>query len=332
MAAATMYVTPAGANGKTGVDWANAFGLAEWEADVEDSMEAGDKYYVYSGTYTLTNAFATTRDGPAHVIGVSDQGTPPTRATGDDRPLIACGAYQFSFDNAIYIHALRLTGTAENVLHADTNAQVVDCKAENTSGTANRVAFQLATGRCCIGCEGISTKGYAFYVGGHCRQCYAHDSHIGFYISGATIDCIADTCTDGIYQNVHTEGCTIYGCTTGIRVLSTVIPRIKNNIIKDCTTGISSGSTLPDAIVDHNNYHGNTNNVLNITEGPNATAHDPQFVDAPTEIFAWRPAVDASVQAAVWHWASGRHRRRIKAHGKVLIAVGCLFIPACPGA
>lgn len=65
-AAATMYVTVAGAGGKTGADWANAMSSAEFETDIEGAAEAGDIYYVMSGTYDYSGgAVATARDGAA---------------------------------------------------------------------------------------------------------------------------------------------------------------------------------------------------------------------------------------------------------------------------
>ena len=74
MAAATMYVTVAGAGDKSGSTWGNAMGLGEWETDVEATAEAGDIYYLEAGTYTLTNAFSTALDGtdvaPIKIIGV----------------------------------------------------------------------------------------------------------------------------------------------------------------------------------------------------------------------------------------------------------------------
>jgi len=53
MAATDMYVTTSGAGTKSGLSWANAFSLAEFETDIEGSVEAGDRYFFQEGLLCL---------------------------------------------------------------------------------------------------------------------------------------------------------------------------------------------------------------------------------------------------------------------------------------
>ena len=121
MAAATMYVTVAGADDKSGGTWATAMGYAEWETDLEGASEAGDIYYVAGGTYNLTssldfNARAGTSLAPICIIGVNSGTTnePPVYsdwAMGDNRPLLVGGSYYCMYSGN-YSKVFNLRGTA----------------------------------------------------------------------------------------------------------------------------------------------------------------------------------------------------------------------------
>lgn len=302
MAAADMYVTVAGAGTKAGNNWANAMDLAAWETDFEGSAEAGDRYFVKEGTYTLTDHFATEQDGTGtdliEIIGVVSGTTaePPTSAdwaTGDNRPLIAAGAYAWNCDDYWLVRNIRLTSTANFGLRGDDGLVVINCKATQTNGGARYGITGYGHYHRCIDCEAsASGSGIAFGAGGlnvhggTYHGCYAHDSGVGFELSRYTclVCSIADSCTTGVsileYLSVLTNN-TFYNGTTGI---SSAAGRwgflIYNNIFDSWTTGISLANAYEVNILDYNNYNNNGTDVTNVTKGPNAIAVDPLFANA----------------------------------------------------
>ena len=143
MAAATMYVTvDGGAAPKDGSDWAHAMDLANWFTDVTTNAEAGDTYYLYSDgddVYAPTAALNTealngTVTAPISIIGVSDQETPPTEATGSNRPTLAFGSYR-AVTGDYWIHrGLLCTQAAANHMWDADEAQFINCKMTRTGG------------------------------------------------------------------------------------------------------------------------------------------------------------------------------------------------------
>lgn len=298
MAAATMYVTVAGAGGKTGADWANAMGLAEFVTDITNNTEAGDIYYLLSGTYELTATLNTTRDGLTtsyiKVIGVSD--TALTEATGTDRPLINTGVYAFIVDNYWYFRNLSFVGsiTSLQVFRADNYAEVVNCKFEST---VDNISAALIESGNTINCDFISTVGYSLQGNTNIDYCYVKN---GYNVTlpragqGVYTNSIFDGGVTGInfnpntadYKHCYIANNTIYNCTTGINLNTALWSTIYSNIIDTCTTGIAADATSDSYILDYNNFNGNTADVSNVTKGSNATALDPQFVNAAAGNFA----------------------------------------------
>lgn len=99
---ADKYVTPAGAGLKDGSDWDNAFGAAEFFADIASTgkIAAGDTYYIMGGQgdYTLTSHVGTwdvygSSNDPIRMVGVQD--TNLTLAQGANKPNFILGKYQF---------------------------------------------------------------------------------------------------------------------------------------------------------------------------------------------------------------------------------------------
>jgi len=303
MAASTLYVTPAGAGTKSGADWANAMGLAEFETDFEGAAEPGDVYYLYSGTYTLTNdcGDVATKPGtkalPIWVIGCSDQNTPPTEATGAARPLIAVGSY--SFGKGTYgIHKnLRLSGAGNQLCISWDKNTWINCDFENNTIGSSKFAGYGRYGSRFVDCVATCPNGYAFgsgYVHAHYYWCYAHDSTTGFEDPGAMFDCIADTCTTGVLMwrdEAHVVNCVFYNGTTGMTG-GAGAGTFMNCVIESFTTGASWSSEQKSNLFDYNNWHGNTVDVSNVTKGASATAADPGFQDAPGGDF--RPAPGSS--------------------------------------
>lgn len=308
-AAATMYVTPAGALAKDGSNWANAMGYAEFETDIEGAAEAGDIYYIAGGTYTLTSDIScAARDGtaaaPIKFIGVNSGTTnePPVVAdwaTGNNRPLFTDTTSSYNFDGADYwqLFNLRMEGSDTACLRTDANSLMVNCKATNDSGTAARSAFTFTTqaGAKFINCEGISTNGVAFTLGTGSNNailyCYAHDSVTGISAGGFTAVIafnIVDTCsTVGITWATGKDfhiliNNTIYNCVTGLSSTDNQMCLIMHNIFNDNATIGATFDALTDTNYDnYNNYEGNgTNPPANLTQGAGDISVDPSFTNA----------------------------------------------------
>lgn len=308
MAAATMYVTTAGAGAKDGAAWASAMGYAEWETDVEASAEAGDIYYVAGGTYTLTSDFLTILDGtavaPIKIIGVNSGTTnePPVAAdwaTGDNRPLITdtTNAYTFTFNNYWEIRNIRITGSDIDGIRADTGSLIENCKVSNDS-VAERAAISSGGQAKIVNCEAICTNGNAIGAGANntvVEFCYLHDSKTGincngtdnFFIAFNIIDTVSsygvntgnsalhlvitnNTIYSGTAKGVGTIG--IYAGTTCTNYTVT------HNIITDFETGVSFGDTSSNSgYFNYNDYYDNTTDRVNTPTGNNDVDVNPEF-------------------------------------------------------
>ena len=301
-----MYVDAAAGGGGTGLSWAQAWNLAEFEADVEGAAVADDYYYLKEGTYTLTNAFSTTRDGstqyPAHIIGVVSATTnePPTTAdwaTGDNRPLIAGGAHGFVLDNSWNVRNLRFTGSHATVLRLDTNGRAINCKVTN-SGTGQSFATGGNGVVTWIDCESdCSSTGDSFEVGsGYTIGCFAKDGDSGFVsfgtaAPGAAIFCIASGCNEGANLSTSSHPLVLntvfFDCTDGILATTSHRACVLSCIFNDCGDGASwSTDYSAGHWFDYNNWEGNTDDVDFVTKGPNATAVDPLFTNAAGDDFS----------------------------------------------
>jgi hypothetical protein len=304
MAAATMYVTPAGAGAKDGAAWASAMGEAEFEADLEANAEAGDIYYVQAGTYTLDSAYdASAKDGtavgPISIIGVvaatTEEPPPLSRwGSGDDRPLFALGAYTFTTGDYFKIFNCRFTGTAATGLVAGNYAVVYNCYFRNTSGTAGRTACTI-TNSFIINSECISDNGIALSLGSAAKAifCYAHDSVTGINMNASNLIlfCIADTCsTAGIAETADIGGTvfgnTIYNCPIGVSG-TTGFHVFINNIIDTATDGFKWTTQTDINFFAYNHAGNNVTDMWDLVEETVAahkdnwaTSGDPLFTSA----------------------------------------------------
>lgn len=298
---ADKYATVAGAGGKDGTDWANAFGVTEWLADLTVSSSPGDFYYVEEGTYTLSENFVGSNDGtlgaPISVIGVlsGTSAEPPTYsnfATGANRPLVACTIYAFFCDNYWYWRNFRWI-TAHGVgVDVDTANTFINCFFHNNSGTANSNSFMAGGSNTYLNdCEFISDNGEGIYQAGNVTiiNCYIHDcGTLGIFMGGGILTLsysTIDTCgTDGVdlnnlsYNRLFNNN--FYNCGVGVNGTTTALNVIVNNNFVSNTTGLSFTSALTHTQIDYNNYYGNGADVNNVTKGPNALAINPQFTNA----------------------------------------------------
>ncbi len=297
MAAATMYVTPAGAGDKSGSTWANAMGTGEWETDLLAGAEAGDIYYVLSGTYTLTQAMdfsarVGTTANPIQIIGVDNEASPVTTADwaySTDRPLIAAAANAFRAGNYTNFKNFRMTTTDANGFHMN-RGHHYNLASLNESTTDDRYAFNLGSEASGIGFDAESQdanngRGIAASTGVLIMASYIHDcAGIGVAVMNAgvrVINSVVDTCGVGIScgtrEYLSAINSTIYNCTTGISG-NTASGTFLNNIIDACTTGASWTTENAFSIWDYNCWD-NTGDVTNVTKGPHAVTGDPGLND-----------------------------------------------------
>jgi parallel beta-helix repeat protein len=302
-AAATMYVTPAGAGLKNGTTWANAFGYTEWETDAEGASEAGDIYYVAGGTYTLTSNFIG-RDGtaaaPITYIGVKAGTTnePPLLsdwATGDDRPLIAGGNYYFSGGSYNKVFGIRVTATGTYGINGVYYAVYFNCK---VSGTPTTAIYSL-TGTKVINCELTGTTGVVpGGAGASIMFSYIHGCENGISLNTNNLfilNNVIDNCSGaGIALAASTHilimNNTIHNTVRGITATTANLNILINNVINDCATaGASWGTQENNNIWINNNFEGNGANVNIATALPHSdwagTANDPLFNNAANGLF-----------------------------------------------
>ena len=333
-AAATMYVTVAGAGTKAGGDWDNAMGLAEWDTDFSGSVEAGDIYYVKQGTYTHTSAMTSGTGGsataPIQVIGVvtATTETPPdsTRwAYGDDRPLLAAGGNTVYSTGSYWLwRNFRMTTTDTHAFRVYTNSIAINVYVNN-SGSSGRRAFYIAADSPSLKlCEAENANGRAFELNStrfpRAENCYAHDSTDGFLTlntgGGLILDSISSSNTNGInLGTTHNtiRGTTIYGNTVGILGGTSGNNTITNNIISENATGASWGTEQASNVFDYNSWF-NTADVVNVTTGSNSVTGNPLMNNPASGDFTLTtgsPALDSGMKMNVNMGTVGDYKKNI---------------------
>lgn len=287
-----------GGNGSSGTGYVGGCMALPVDAFYE-AWTAGNKCYMKAGTYTFTESPSIVNTGSASAFLVIEgyntlRGDNPT---GDNRPLCAVGANSFQFNEFFKIINVRFTGTNTFVLRTDGNSAIINCKANNSSGTANRSAFYIVDDVGLIyDSEGISANGEGLEIASAGNRlvishCYFHDSDTGMNIDSVYVRvmfCILDTCaSDGInYSNSiysFVINCTFYNCTTAALTTSSTSNVLwYNNQFVSCGIGINESAALrEDSLCDYNNYYDNTTNYgHNSLAGINDTANNPGFTDA----------------------------------------------------
>lgn len=263
---------------------------------------AGNKVYIKLGTYTLTGGLTFpngTAISPITVMGYNlTRGDQPT---GTNRPIIVGGANSPVFGNYNKISNIRGSTTGIYGLLGGNFSTFFNCDGANTSGTADRWGLSIANYSCFTLCSGSSTNGYGISLGaGAMYGCYTYSSIYGVSCLGITV--ILNSIIRGSTAGIKTTdtsllgftciGNTIYGAETpaGTGISFPVgaiygVVWINNNIIYGWATGISLDPILNNVFEDYNDFFNNTNDVVNLTKGPNDLALNPQFVDAPNGDF-----------------------------------------------
>jgi len=202
------------------------------------------------------------------------------------------------------------TGNNSNSLYVTGLGDIVrNCKITR-SGYTNAYAVRIGIGDVkIIQCEVVCSSGYAIQSinqsGTNIHFCYIHDSAYGIDNTGSSDEkqivsnCVIDTITNegiSLYQRSMIRECTIYSCGTGVQFTSQYNTLI-NTIIKDCTTGISSGQYNYE---DNNCLHGNTTDRSGgVVAGPNSISSNPLLSDPANADFtldATSPCFDAGIK------------------------------------
>jgi len=330
MALSYYHVTVSGAGSKTGADWANAYGLAEYYSH---TIAAGDVFYFKSGTYTLTADLGTTTDGtltdPIAVIGVKS-GTTATGnavdyddfATGDDRPYFNGGAsYDVNFDNYAILRNIRAESEQDNVIRADQHSIIENCYALNdySADSASKVAiYGGGSGNRIINCEVESYNTGIDMASGLIAFCYVKQLGTRTTATAVILDLrtlVFGCIVDGYAKGVFTTG-------RSIHILQCVFAEILNNpaisgsgtttggwsvintIIYSCGQGLYWGSNNNNIYQNNNTFYDNTFDFNNVPkEGDtedlfcdfNLSSADPKFRAASSEdfrIFNGSPSMD----------------------------------------
>lgn len=303
----TKYVTVSGAGTKSGADWDNAYGLSEWVTHMTNTASYGDIYYVAGGTYTLTASLDANRSGMSgngiNVIGVNSGTTnmPPTQddyAVGDDRPLIEVSTYTFGFAMYWSWRGFRFTLNNTEGITPSCSPIFVNCKISNSGASCYGVTinYGVSTTHYFFDTEITCPNGGGIYAGDKTiiSNCYLHDFANEAVNSAmdsiSIIDSIIASCDSGVLFAAiggnHIVGNTFYDCTTAIDGDVYGNSVIMNNAICNCTDGIKFSSVKNQAVIDYNNYYGNTTDVTNVTKGVHDLAVDPGFTDAANGNFS----------------------------------------------
>ena len=282
-----------GSNGRLGgaitIDQGDAF-----FENATDGPRSGNTLYIKNdGTHTITSSVVVARDGSVS-NPIKFEGYNTTRGdgwtAGANRPLLACGAYAWQFDNYWEMYHMRGTSTEANGWDVDQNSRIINCEVHNTSGSANREGIFLGVEGYAGYCEVISDSGPAIEVRNRAvaSHIYARDSVTGIIIrSSWVVNAIVDNCTVGVdapADNILMNGLIAYDCGTGVNLTGRSAAIIMNATISDCTTGIvntASGNPNPLNKFFDINFHNNTTDKTDINADQifGETAVDPGFTD-----------------------------------------------------
>lgn len=261
-----------------------------------EAMESGQRMWIKAdGTHTLAADILMAQDGTA-ALPIEFFGYNTTRGDGftlANKPLVDCGAFNWSNDNFTTFKNIEFTGTDTLVVGGDTDTTFIGLVVSNTSGSANRTALDATQNHATvIGCVLLSTNGTAVDAGTRCfiHKCVIKDSDEGIRSTGTDVtvlDTLIESCATGFiaaFDRPIFTNTTIDNCTTGIDLNTTGLRPIGLNLsISNCTTGMSIDGGVADAY-DHFsfiNFFGNTADTsgsFNTIE--NETALDPEYVDA----------------------------------------------------
>lgn len=269
--------------------------------DFFEIVLANNCIFIKAGSYILGEAITISSAPGTGTARIKIFGYTSIRgdsSTGNNRPLIACGALTIVMNQHWQIENIIFTGTPSTLLTSGIANYVKNCKFLNTSTTAARVAMTPSQAGSYFYNEFVSQNGIAInsasFQSGIIGN-YIHDSDIGIqmgsnsmpFLFNILINCktagISVTSSD---PREYIVGNTIYGAEAtplGIGIRSTASTAgslyMYNNIIYGFATGLSIATVKQDSVVEnYNNIYNCTTARTNIDTGVNSLALDPQFV------------------------------------------------------
>jgi hypothetical protein len=325
---ANLYVTAAGAGTKDGSSWANAMDFATFQVSpFGDSSLTGavDVFFMGGQTYTITdNRFVTINEDVTQTkryIGVASGTTaePPTTAdwaTGDDRPVIATGAYYIRTDYYQSWFNFRFSGTGSFGIYAryygfmwnieviNTNAAagiygiyvhgnyfVANCYAEIQSSSTTAIAIVNSGGGIVHKCFIKSVNGGKGFISN--SNCQLTDCIImgGGVENSRGIDAQASVNVNYFNNTIYNFDNGIF-CASGQNLLVAI-----NNIFSECTIGINQDiAEHNNNLIFNNNFHNCGTDTVNVSTVWGSLSVDPEFADAAGGDFSVpisSPMVDA---------------------------------------
>ncbi len=233
---------------------------------------------------------------PINIVGYN---TTRTLTNVDaSRPTINIAANGWTGGNYWRYKNLIFTMTMTDGMTLGSYGNMENCKATNSSGTADRTALNGSSGFIILNSEVASTNGIAVKLGGGAKLIgsYVHDSKNcvnllstygvvwGNIISGCTTAGITITATYDYqfiaYNTLNGNAVTPAG--TGIITTDSEVNFIFGNIIANWATGINWNADTKINYLDYNNFYNNTTaHRTNITTtGPNNLDDtDPSFTN-----------------------------------------------------
>lgn len=259
---------------------------------IDNVVVAGNHVHVKAGTYTSGGAIAfTIGTSSVQIVVEGYNATRGDAPTGDNRPLLACGANGLNGGKYNLWKHFRITTSDPNGFYVDDYSIAVNCKCVNTTANAAGRAFIVDSGKL-IDCEAVAASARGVFVVAYATIvfCHIHDSNEGIYCASAGhsfigFNIIENIAAAGILgdgsSHVKVMHNTIDNCDKGVDFATDINWLIYNNQFTHNTTyGATADGLRPTNYLDYNNWHGNGDDVNNLTKGPHATANDPGYAGA----------------------------------------------------
>ncbi len=304
------WCTAAAAAGVVNIGGAKNLNNNSTETLIDDVVVAGNTLWIKKGAYSLGASLTFANGGAtANVKFLGYNATRGDSPTGTDRPSISHGARTYTTGSDNLFANLICFGTSNGLINVGTRSRVINCKFTNTSLVAGQRALTMAADAAAIDCEAASTLGVginASTASGHVliQGCNIHDSDVGIALATAigtfcVADNIVESCTTAALNMtaVNTVQCaiignTLYGAETPIGIGLNIAAgagyglNFINNIVYGFVTGVSHATASQVlGYSNYNNFYNNTTNRTNWSTGPQDSAVDPQFSDAPNGDF-----------------------------------------------
>jgi hypothetical protein len=268
----------------------------------DDFLEAvigGNFIFYKNGSYTVGEAISvastsSTITAPIIVIGYNTvRGDNPTPfGTSSSAPTISAGTNTFTVGQFWQLEFIIVTATASTSLTIGTQSVLRFCKLINTSTTAGRSALTVGASTLIYGCEFVSQFGVGISVAANDVQihgCYIHDCSTGLSSISTrhrfNHNLITTCRTAGFSLTSGTPilaNNTIYGYNTqrgtGVSITALQVHML-NNIVANCTTGVSNSVLSPSGLSNYNVYYNNTTAASSYVLGTaDIVGTNPNFV------------------------------------------------------